>query len=72
MAAMDFVEPNQAIFLDDSTTVMHMVKHLPSKAPLTVITNTLDRDQRRAASEASHCWPSAASTTTGAARSWGE
>ena len=38
---MDFVEPNQAIFLDDSTTVMHMVKHLPSKAPLTVITNTL-------------------------------
>jgi DeoR/GlpR family transcriptional regulator of sugar metabolism len=41
LAAMDFVEPNQAIFLDDSTTVMHMVKHLPSKAPLTVITNTL-------------------------------
>lgn len=41
LAAMEFVEPNQAIFLDDSTTVMHMAKHLPGKAPLTVITNVL-------------------------------
>jgi DeoR/GlpR family transcriptional regulator of sugar metabolism len=41
LAAMDFVEPGQAIFLDDSTTVMHMASHLPSKAPLTVITNVL-------------------------------
>lgn len=41
LAAMEFVEPNQAIFLDDSTTVMHMAKHLPAKAPLTVITNVL-------------------------------
>ena len=41
LAAMDFVEPNQAIFLDDSTTVLHMAKHLPAKTPLTVITNVL-------------------------------
>jgi len=41
LAAMEFVEPNQAIFLDDSTTVMHMARHLPFKAPLTVITNVL-------------------------------
>jgi DeoR/GlpR family transcriptional regulator of sugar metabolism len=41
LAAMDFVEPNQAIFLDDSTTVTHMARHLPGKAPLTVITNVL-------------------------------
>jgi DeoR/GlpR family transcriptional regulator of sugar metabolism len=41
LAAMDFVEPHQAIFLDDSTTVLHMAKHLPAKAPLTVITNVL-------------------------------
>jgi DeoR/GlpR family transcriptional regulator of sugar metabolism len=40
-AAMEFVEPNQAIFLDDSTTVLQMAKHLPTKAPLTVITNVL-------------------------------
>lgn len=40
-AAMEFVEPNQAIFLDDSTTVLQMAKHLPAKAPLTVITNVL-------------------------------
>jgi DeoR/GlpR family transcriptional regulator of sugar metabolism len=41
LAAMDFVEPNQAIFLDDSTTVLHMAKFLPAKTPLTVITNVL-------------------------------
>jgi DeoR/GlpR family transcriptional regulator of sugar metabolism len=41
LAAMDFVEPNQAIFLDDSTTVLQMAKHLHGKAPLTVITNVL-------------------------------
>jgi len=41
LAAMEFVEPNQAIFLDDSTTVLQMAKHLHSKAPLTVITNVL-------------------------------
>lgn len=41
LAAMELIEPNQAIFLDDSTTVLHMAKHLPSKAPLTVITNVL-------------------------------
>lgn len=40
-AAMDFVEPGQAIFLDDSTTVLHMAQHLAAKAPLTVITNVL-------------------------------
>jgi DeoR/GlpR family transcriptional regulator of sugar metabolism len=40
-AALDFIEPGQAIFLDDSTTVLHLAKHIPGKAPLTVITNVL-------------------------------
>ncbi len=41
LAAMRFIEPGQAIFLDDSTTVLQMARHLPSKVPLTVITNVL-------------------------------
>lgn len=41
LAAMEFVEPGQAIFLDDSTTVLRMARHLSGKAPLTVITNVL-------------------------------
>jgi hypothetical protein len=40
-AAMQFVEPGQAIFFDDSTTVLQMVPHLTSKAPITAITNSL-------------------------------
>lgn len=40
-AAMQFVEPGQAIFMDDSTTVLQMTQHLASKSPLTVITNSL-------------------------------
>ncbi len=40
-AAMQFVEPGQAIFFDDSTTVLQMVTHLPAKVPLTAITNSL-------------------------------
>ncbi len=40
-AAMAFVEPGQAIFLDDSTTVLGMARHLPAKVPLTAITNSL-------------------------------
>ena len=39
--ALTFVEPGQAIFLDDSTTVQHMVQQLPGKVPLTAITNSL-------------------------------
>jgi DeoR/GlpR family transcriptional regulator of sugar metabolism len=41
LAALDFVEPGQAIFLDDSTTTLHVVPYLQERAPLTVITNTL-------------------------------
>jgi DeoR/GlpR family transcriptional regulator of sugar metabolism len=41
VAALEFIEPGQAIFLDDSTTVLQMAKHLSSKTPLTVITNVL-------------------------------
>ncbi|MBU2666347.1 DeoR/GlpR family DNA-binding transcription regulator [Actinoplanes bogorensis] len=41
VAAMSFVEPGQAIFLDDSTTVLRMAPHLADKTPLTVITNVL-------------------------------
>lgn len=40
-AAMDFVEPGQAIFMDDSTSVMQMAPLLAQKTPLTVITNSL-------------------------------
>ncbi|GAB3604523.1 DeoR/GlpR family DNA-binding transcription regulator [Microbacterium aureliae] len=40
-AALEFIEPGQAIILDDSTTTLHLVPLLPAKAPLTVITNTL-------------------------------
>jgi DeoR/GlpR family transcriptional regulator of sugar metabolism len=40
-AALEFVEPGQAIFLDDSTTVLELAKMLPSRAPLTVLTNVL-------------------------------
>ncbi|MEZ5933068.1 MAG: DeoR/GlpR family DNA-binding transcription regulator [Alphaproteobacteria bacterium] len=40
-AAMDFVEPGQAIFFDDSTTVLQMAPHLGEVTPLTVITNSL-------------------------------
>lgn len=40
-AAMQFVEPGQAIFFDDSTTVLQMVPHLASRVPVTVITNSL-------------------------------
>lgn len=41
LAALDFIEPGQAIMLDDSTTSLHLVPHLHEKRPLTVITNTL-------------------------------
>ena len=39
--ALEFVEPGQALMLDDSTTVLHLARRLPAKAPLTVITNVL-------------------------------
>jgi DeoR/GlpR family transcriptional regulator of sugar metabolism len=41
LAALNFIEPGQAIFLDDSTTVLQLARHLAEKAPLTVITNVL-------------------------------
>lgn len=40
-AAAQFIEAGQSIFLDDSTTVAHMIPHLPAKVPLTAITNSL-------------------------------
>jgi DeoR/GlpR family transcriptional regulator of sugar metabolism len=40
-AAMEFIEPGQSIFLDDSTTVQQMAGLLTAKTPLTVITNVL-------------------------------
>lgn len=40
-AAATFVEPGQAIFFDDSTTVLQMVPHLSARVPLTAITNSL-------------------------------
>ncbi|MGF3056847.1 DeoR/GlpR family DNA-binding transcription regulator [Microbacterium sp. YY-01] len=41
LAALELIEPGQAIMIDDSTTAMHMVPHLRARRPLTVITNTL-------------------------------
>lgn len=41
LAALDLIEPGQAIILDDSTTTLHLLPHLHAKAPLTIITNTL-------------------------------
>lgn len=41
VAALEFIEPGQSIFLDDSTTVLQLAKYLPTRAPLTVITNVL-------------------------------
>ncbi len=40
-AALDYLEAGQAVFLDDSTTVLRLATLLPTKAPLTVITNAL-------------------------------
>jgi len=40
-AAAAYLEPGQAIFMDDSTTVFQMARLLPARAPLTVITNSL-------------------------------
>lgn len=39
--ALELVEPGEAVMLDDSTTVLHLARHLPEKSPLTVITNVL-------------------------------
>lgn len=41
IAALEFIEPGQAIFLDDSTTVLQLAKRLAARTPLTVITNVL-------------------------------
>jgi DeoR/GlpR family transcriptional regulator of sugar metabolism len=40
-AAIELIEPGQAIFLDDSTTALEMARLIPSRTPLTVITNVL-------------------------------
>lgn len=40
-AAAGYIEPGQAIILDDSSTVAALAYHLPALKPLTVITNSL-------------------------------
>ncbi|WP_274424752.1 DeoR/GlpR family DNA-binding transcription regulator [Chelativorans sp. YIM 93263] len=40
-AAFEFVESGQAIFMDDSTSVLQIASLIPEKTPLTVITNSL-------------------------------
>ena len=47
-AALELVEPGQALILDDSTTVGHLVHLLPARAPLTVITNFISNIQELA------------------------
>jgi DeoR/GlpR family transcriptional regulator of sugar metabolism len=48
VAALPYIEPGQAVFLDDSTTVLRLAPHLAGKVPITIITNalTLMRDLR--------------------------
>jgi DeoR/GlpR family transcriptional regulator of sugar metabolism len=41
VAALGLVNPGEALFLDDSTTVLHLARHLETKRPLTIITNVL-------------------------------
>ncbi len=40
-AAVELVEPGQAVILDDSTTVVHLAAHIVSRKPLTVISSSL-------------------------------
>jgi DeoR/GlpR family transcriptional regulator of sugar metabolism len=40
-AAATFLEPAQAVFFDDSTTVLQLVPHLVTRVPLTAITNSI-------------------------------
>lgn len=40
-AAAAFLEPGQAVFLDDSTTVLQLAPHLATRVPLTAITNSI-------------------------------
>lgn len=40
-ACIDYIEPGQSILLDDSTTVQHLVPLIPTRVPLTIITNSL-------------------------------
>lgn len=40
-AALDLVEPGEAVLLDDSTTVLHLARRLPERSPLTVISHAL-------------------------------
>lgn len=47
-AAAEYIEPGQAIVLDDSTTVNHLVRLLPARSPLTVITNFMNNIQELA------------------------
>lgn len=40
-AAVELVEPGQAVMLDDSTTAVHVASHIVSRKPLTVISSSL-------------------------------
>jgi DeoR/GlpR family transcriptional regulator of sugar metabolism len=40
-AAAAFIESGQAIFFDDSTTVLQLVSHIATRVPLTAITNSI-------------------------------
>ncbi|MGB3481263.1 MAG: DeoR/GlpR family DNA-binding transcription regulator [Mycobacterium sp.] len=41
VAAMEFIQPGYTVMLDDSTTVLPLLDLLPTKAPLTVASNSL-------------------------------
>lgn len=41
-SAIGLIEPGQSLFLDDSTTVLEVARRLDERAPLTVVTNSLN------------------------------
>jgi DeoR/GlpR family transcriptional regulator of sugar metabolism len=40
-AALEFIQPGQTVMLDDSTTLLPLLDHLGTRAPLTVVSNSL-------------------------------
>jgi DeoR/GlpR family transcriptional regulator of sugar metabolism len=40
-AAASFIESGQAVFFDDSTTVLQLVPHISTRVPLTAVTNSI-------------------------------
>lgn len=68
-AAVDLVEPGQSVMVDESTTGLAVAELLPTKSPLTVITNFLAIVKRLAGEPGSTSSRSVAPTTPPTMRS---